>query len=490
MDAATKNKLTAAIAKWVATACRPVSIVDDEGLTEIIRIASNDWTYETPSRATITSRIETLYEIEKSQLQQALGQTDIVALTGDYWTSLSNENYLGVTAHYFTPQWELQSHALTVMKTEERHFADTVAEHFMKVAREWNIEKKVVSLTTDSARNMMAAARELPFEHMPCVVHSMHRAITVSLHNSPFDSALAKCRKLVGHFKHSPATALELEQQQIAHKQKKEALTQEVATRWNSNLEMIKRVNRNVEPLRGALALNSTKVTIPTAIELEKTKKLEAALEHCRYVSDLLGGEKFVSCSVVLPALCHLSRVMDITEDDPAYMIKFKETFSADMGDRKEKLNITWLRCLSKPDRVLVWDSIHALLQELGKERQAERDNKSTPEPEKKKPALMLTQESSSDEEEDHVDWSIERYKSEPMIGIEDSPQEWWSTHEASHSEMASLARKYLVTPATSVPCERLFSLSGHVVQKKRASLLSENVNRLVCLSNWLKDKK
>lgn len=88
------------------------------------------------------------------------------------------------------------------------------------------------------------------------------------------------------------------------------------------------------------------------------------------------------------------------------------------------------------------------------------------------------------------MDRCIERYKSEPMIGIEDSPQEWWSTHEASHSEMASLARKYLVTPATSVPCERLFSLSGHVVQKKRASLLSENVNRLVCLSNWLKDKK
>ena len=31
---------------------------------------------------------------------------------------------LHITAHYFDPQWELQSHALTVMKTEERHFAD------------------------------------------------------------------------------------------------------------------------------------------------------------------------------------------------------------------------------------------------------------------------------------------------------------------------------------------------------------------------------
>lgn len=228
MDTATKNKLTVAIAKWVATACRPVSIVEDEGLTEIICIASNDWTYEAPSRATIISRFENVYETEKSKEELALGQTNTVALTGDYWTSLSNENYLGVTAHYFTPQWELKSHALTVMKTEERHFADTVAEHFMKVAREWKIENKVVSLTTDSARNMIAAARQLPFEHMPCIAHSVHRAVTASLHNSPFDSALAKCRKVVGHFKHSPANAVELEQQQIAHHQKKESLTQEV----------------------------------------------------------------------------------------------------------------------------------------------------------------------------------------------------------------------------------------------------------------------
>lgn len=218
-------------------------------------------------------------------------------------------------------------------------------------------------------------------------------------------------------------------------------------------------------------------------------------------MSDLLGGEKFVSCSAVLPALCHLSCVLETTEDDPAYMVKYKESFEADLEARKAKTNITWLRvataldprfkdlkCINKPDRAEVWDSIRALLHGMEKERPAQPESQATPDPPSKKQTLMLLQESSSEEEEDNVEQCVERYKAEPLAGMDDCPQEWWSTHKASHSDMARLARKYLATPATSVPCERLFSLSGHVVQKRRASLLSENVNRLVCLSNWLKE--
>ncbi len=282
LDISTSRKLTKAVAKWVATACRPVSIVEDDGLREIIRIASNDWTYELPCIATTTKNIHDLYEDERAKVAVALGQTSTVALTGDYWTSLSNHSYLGVTAHYFDDQWGLQSCALTVMKTEERHFASTCAEHFMHVAREWNIEDKVGTLTTDSARNMITASKELPFEHMPCTAHLLQRAITVSLQHSPFDNALAKCRKVVGHFKHSAPNSAELEQQQVAKGKTKEALTPDVSARWNSTLEMIRRILRNQEPLRDALALHATKATMPTAVELDKLQKLEAVLEPCR----------------------------------------------------------------------------------------------------------------------------------------------------------------------------------------------------------------
>jgi len=52
---------------------------------------------------------------------------------------------------------------------------------------------------------------------------------------------------------------------------------------------------------------------------------------------------------------------------------------------------------------------------------------------------------------------------------------------------LASFAKAVLRVPATSVPCERLFSSSGYIVNKTRAALLPENVTSLVCLRDWLK---
>lgn len=58
MDKSMSSKLTQAI----ASSCWSVHIVGNECLGDIIRIASNDSTYELPSRATVVTRIHQLYE--------------------------------------------------------------------------------------------------------------------------------------------------------------------------------------------------------------------------------------------------------------------------------------------------------------------------------------------------------------------------------------------------------------------------------------------
>jgi len=70
----------------------------------------------------------------------------------------------------------------------------------------------------------------------------------------------------------------------------------------------------------------------------------------CRYVTELLGGDKYVSCSVLLPALCHLLRTMEASDVDPAYVVCFKPAFTEDVNRRKENTNMSWLKVTTALD--------------------------------------------------------------------------------------------------------------------------------------------
>lgn len=80
-----------------------------------------------------------------------------------------------------------------------------------------------------------------------------------------------------------------------------------------------------------------------TGSDFEKRQKLEILLEPCRFVTELLGGELYVSCSVILPALYRVFGVMALSDDNPGFVTRFKHTFTTDLTKCKEG---TRMRCL------------------------------------------------------------------------------------------------------------------------------------------------
>ena len=146
------------------------------------------------------------------------------------------------------------------------------------------------------------------------------------------------------------------------------------------------------------------------------------------------------------------------------------------------------LKCLPRAEREPVWAKLSELVKR--EEPALQPLGEKNPEPPKKKTALLLMGSDSESDEETPEDNTVERYKVEPSASLDQCPLKWWSEHTAVYGKMAHIARKYLGTPATTVPCERLFSLAGHIVQKRRSSLSPENVNKLVCLSDWWKKEK
>lgn len=68
--------------------------LEDDGLLDQISITSSDYTYVLPLRATTVTKKHNLYKDEKAEVEEALGQSIRVVLTGDYCTPISNHIYL------------------------------------------------------------------------------------------------------------------------------------------------------------------------------------------------------------------------------------------------------------------------------------------------------------------------------------------------------------------------------------------------------------
>lgn len=77
----------------------------------------------------------------------------------------------------------------------------------------------------------------------------------------------------------------------------------------------------------------------------------------------------------------------------------------------------------------------------------------------------------------------VQRYLSEPNIGRHENPLEYWERQKLVYPNLYNLSLAFLCTPASSVPCERIFSKAGEVVSKKRNRLKPKTVEKLLFLN-------
>ena len=79
---------------------------------------------------------------------------------------------------------------------------------------EYDNSEKIIAPTTDNSTNVIKAVDQLNFLHMPCVGHTMNSAVKECFELSQVSKALARIRKLVGHFHRSTKATSNLSEKQ------------------------------------------------------------------------------------------------------------------------------------------------------------------------------------------------------------------------------------------------------------------------------------
>ncbi|XP_054861274.1 zinc finger BED domain-containing protein 4-like [Amphiprion ocellaris] len=77
----------------------------------------------------------------------------------------------------------------------------------------------------------------------------------------------------------------------------------------------------------------------------------------------------------------------------------------------------------------------------------------------------------------------VQRYLAETNTPRAQDPLQYWKNNQKTYPHLYQLALKFLCTPSSSVPCERVFSQAGELMSKKRNRLGAKTLQKLLFLN-------
>lgn len=77
----------------------------------------------------------------------------------------------------------------------------------------------------------------------------------------------------------------------------------------------------------------------------------------------------------------------------------------------------------------------------------------------------------------------VQRYLEDEILSRNQNPLDWWRKNRCNYPFLSTLVRTRCCTLATSVPCERLFSKAGIILNERRTRLSTNKIKQLLFIN-------
>ncbi len=261
---------------------------------------------------------------------------------------------------------------------------------------------------------------------------------------------------------------------------------------------MVQGILQQQQPLCATLLEIHTTDLMPTESEFKTLEEFTLAVKPRVDITEAIGAEKWVTVSMMRPILTKLLETHFVATASDSPLVKaIKKIMLDDMSDRYTGDNLKLLTKAALLDprfkslKFLPESERKTTIAELESDfdlisSNAKCSSATEPAAKRKKGEFKLMEligelaQPAKDSEvpisrKEQLGTEVSRYIGEESTSL--SPLEWWGANKTRYPMLSQLAARYLSIPATSVPCERVFSIAGHIVNEKRACLLPSNVN-------------
>ncbi|KAL2899935.1 Zinc finger BED domain-containing protein RICESLEEPER 3 [Bienertia sinuspersici] len=141
----------------------PFQFIEYDGIRRCFTYLNADAKFV--SRYTLKADVMKMFKREKEKLKVELSSVSgRISLTSDCWTSITTDGYISLTAHFVDNEWCLQKRILNFSFMPLPHSGIHMCDKVCGMLKDWEIQKKIFSITLDNATSNDVFAENLKGE--------------------------------------------------------------------------------------------------------------------------------------------------------------------------------------------------------------------------------------------------------------------------------------------------------------------------------------
>ncbi|CAG9840808.1 unnamed protein product [Diabrotica balteata] len=494
---------------------QPFSIVEDRGFKKFVTALNPS--YVLPNRKTISScMIPAEYERCLNAVRHEVLSITNATLTTDNWTSTNVDNYLALTSHHISDDFELRSILLECSVMNSSHTSQNLALEINKIINKFHLNDKILIIVSDNANNIIGAiTNELKMKHFGCFAHTLNLILQDAL--KLIQNLTDRIKSIITFFKRSTTSTAKLRDVQTNMGLNPKKLIQEVPTRWNSTYFMNQRIFELKDAVKTTIALINKNIPVLSEDEWKICSELVMILEPFEEVTRNMSGENFLTASQVigftngLTSVCNSMKNEDLSTISNSVINQLLKGLKTRLINIENNKTIALATLLDPRFKLAVFtdemaaESIKSYCTELmadiwRKKYQiaastlvTETEEQRESQQEEKHPKfsiwtnldkMITSKKKPSGSKTSAAIVELNRYLDEECINRKENPLLWWKQNQFCYPLLAQIVKKHFCVVATSVPCERLFSKAGNMITQRRTRLSTKRAEQLLFLNS------
>lgn len=477
-----------------------------------------------------------IYQIEKQKVYEELAKLPgKVSLCADTWVANGDSKYLSLTAHYIDDTWQLTKKILNFLALDPCQTEDMLCDAIMTCLRNWDIDRKLFSLTFDNHSrydDIVRRIRDQLCDHRYLVCNGQLFDVRCAANVVKFMAQDAletsfeishKIRESIRYVRSSQAVQDKFNEMiQLAGVNSQKSLCLDNPLHWNLTYIMLEAA---VE-YRDAFVLlqehDSLYTMYPSGTEWDRASAISSFLKLFVEVSNVFAGNNFSTANIYFPEICDIHlRLIEWCQNSDDFIsslaLKMKSRFDeywkkcslalaiAAILDPRFKMKLVEyyyprIYGSSAPGCIDIVSNCmkalyngHAVYSPLTSQGQGAtsqvggtfgtgvtNDSRS-----------RLTGFDKFVNETSHsqnVKSDLDKYLEEPLfpLNVDFSILNWWKVHTPRYPILSTMARNILGIPLSKVSSEALFNTGERAIDQSWAPLRSETLQAVMCTQDWM----